>query len=184
MSAAVGSDRVNEGRARDFPVKVPPSDWNDGVEALVRLLRRPHDVAYWLNSDLPAELSSPVDWDRLPMQLRDFFESTGTTAVEAYLRVRLALGVLCAKQVRICSGPADIHFWTDSECCEHLTVTLTVDVNSYEAYRLGGELRNQVVHCVADCAGVLIRIRSAHPFDRSHWPERPAQEDFDLLDEE
>jgi hypothetical protein len=169
------------------PTRTPAGDdmraseaWDAWVEPLVDLLKSPASRLIHMISERPAPSAATPDWASIAVQLRHTFNRNEVSSREAYVRLRLALGVLWMQQVPICQGPAGIRFYEDDCLDAHVLVTLHVDVDPRRAYDLGGELRTLASACDACVLGFLVLFQPIHPAPPS--PRLQRSEDDGELD--
>lgn len=183
MSAVLKEVLMTETAAIDALPEVPPGLREDGVDALVYLLRYPEKIHVYNLSALHATSREAVDWQSLPETFRRMFEQHESRCVDAYMRVRLALAVLSSNSVQLCRGPAGVRLWQDECCFQYVTVTIWADVDGYRAYCLIKELMHLVIDSNIRSAGFGVDICSIHPWNPADWPPR-AVSTFDDEDED
>ncbi|ANH70941.1 hypothetical protein [Mitsuaria sp. 7] len=163
--------------------ETPEPTWTEGVDALLHLLRYPEKTNPYVVGQIPAPASRHIDWEEVRELLCRLFEENRETCVDAYLDVRLALGVLANNSVRLCRGPVDIHHCRAEDGFHFLRVTLSVDTDDDRTYELADELRMTSLHCNGRSGGFLVGFRSIHPCQPKDWSVCP-QPDLDGDDDD
>lgn len=147
--------------------------WTEGVDALLHLLRYPEKTNPYVIGQIPAPVFRHIDWTEVREVLCRLFEENRETCVDAYLEVRLALGVLANNSVRLCRGPVDISHCLAEDGFQFARVTLSVDTDDDRTYELEDELRMNLVHCHRRSGGFLVGFRSIHPCQPKDWSACP-----------
>jgi hypothetical protein len=143
----------------------------DGVDSLLHLLRYPEQTHPYILSEIPAPQHAPTDWADVRSRLCQMFDGDKMPCVDAYLTVRLALGVLWRNSIRLCPGPAHVWHWQEG-LDQLVSVDLIVDTDGHRAYQLGDDLMRLKLDCYVRGSGFVVGFRSVHPYDSKHWPAR------------
>ncbi|WP_431260894.1 hypothetical protein ACQ86G_12745 [Roseateles chitinivorans] len=151
---------------RQSDLHQPP--WLDGIDSLLHLLRYPERTHPYVVGQIPAPQGESIDWLEIRDLFCELFEAGRRPCMDAYLEVRLALGVLWKNSVRLCPGPAAISHLRDEGGELLMHVDFSVDTDSGRAYDLGHELMEATIRCYARKASFVIAFRSIHPHQPRH----------------
>jgi len=153
--------------------ETPAPAWTDGIDSLLHLLRYPEATNPYVVGQIPAPQREHLDWEEIRDQLCQLFECNKEPCVDAYLKVRLALGVLRNNSVRLCPGPVGIRHCQAEDGFHFLRVVLSVDTDSDRVYELQDELRMTSVRCHGRSGGFLVAFDSIHPYRPRNWGTCP-----------
>ena len=153
--------------------ETPEPTWTEGVDALLHLLRYPEKTNPYVVGQIPAPVLRHIDWEEVRALLCRLFEENRETCVDAYLDVRLAIGVLAKNSVRLCRGPVDINHCRAEDGFHFLRVTLSVDTDHDRTYELADEFRMAAVRCNSRSGGFLVEFGSIHPCQPKDWSASP-----------
>jgi len=164
--------------------ELPEPPWLEGMDSLLHLLRYPERTHPYVVGQIPAPQDESVDWQEIRSLFHELFEKSRKPCIDAYLEVRLALGVLWKNSVRLCPGPAAVSHLRDETGELLMHVDFNVDTDSGRAYELGHELMESTIHCYARKSSFVIAFRSIHPYQPRHRIGSPDPILDDTEDEE
>ncbi|RZI55717.1 MAG: hypothetical protein EOP37_27010 [Rubrivivax sp.] len=177
MSAVLKELETWEQAPVEVPVapqrETPAPTLTEGVDALLHLMRYPERTNPYVVGQVPAPVAGHIDWDEVRGLLCRLFEDNGDPCLDAYLELRLALGVLAKNSVRLCRGPVHVSHCRAEDGFHFLRVTLSVDTDHDRTYQLADDLRMTGVHCHGRNGGFLVEFESIHPCQPKDWSTCP-----------
>lgn len=140
-----------------------PADFlTSGLDLFIHVLRHPEEL-FGTPSQEPAVNRYPSDPAHLAQGLRRYFAWSNKRCMDAYARMRMGAGLARVMDLRICSGPLEVHLLEDpSDGSLSLTVNVSVDAGEDRVCELNETLLRLATDCCVYSACLNLEFYSIH----------------------